>query len=284
MIRAIAIAVVVLGGCAASAGRGGDAGRGARDGGTDCGALARCGDRCVDLASDPESCGGCDRTCVVPGAVPACVAGVCAIERCDIGRADCNASPDDGCERALDCNPGSACTTACGSTGVRACDDACAPACVPPAEVCNAADDDCDGSCESGLAGCRRGVHRSNGPAGHFYTSDRAEAGCCGFTVEAENYYFVSAVAADGLQPFFRCIAGDGHHYYTTDTAADMLGSIESTLGFVARDARCGATPLHRLRHSNGDHFYTTSDGERDSAISIGYSYVGIAAYVWTAP
>ena len=279
----LSLAIVLAVGCAAGA-RPSDGGpRTGPDGAIDCEELQLCGAHCADLETDPANCGQCDRTCVVPGAESACVAGECTVARCEIGMADCNASADDGCERVIDCTPGDACTTTCGSAGALACADACAPTCTPPAESCNAADDDCDGACEGGLPGCRRGVHRSGGPS-HFYTTSLPEAGCCGFHVEAENYFFVYSDAADGLQPFFRCITGTGHHYYTTDTAADGLGGIESIMGFVARDARCGAVPLHRLRHSNGDHFYTTSAGERDSAVGLGYTYVGIAAFVWTAP
>lgn len=282
MRRAFALVCsLVLAGCAVELSPRGDGGRGDADAELACGAQSLCHGRCVDLSSDPEHCGGCDRTCVVPGARAACVAGACAIAGCELGRADCNGTVDDGCEREIDCAPGGACTTACGSTGALACDDACAPVCAPPAESCNLADDDCDGACETDLPGCRRGVHRSNGPSGHFYTIDAGEAACCGMTVEALDFYFVYAGALDHLQPFFRCITASGHHFYTTDTACDMLGGYESTIGFVARDARCGATPLHRLRHASGDHFYTHSDAERDSAISIGYTYVGIAAYVW---
>jgi hypothetical protein len=221
---------------------------------------------------------------VVPNARASCVAGECAIGSCDVGSADCNGSIDDGCERALDCTPGGGCETSCGSQGALVCTDACAPTCTPPAESCNLADDDCDGACESGLPGCRHPVHRSNGPNGHFYTTSATEAACCGMRVEAHDYYFVYAGALDHLRPFFRCITGAGYHFYTTDTACDTMGAMESTLGFVATDARCGATPLHRLRNAAGDHFYTVSDAERDSAISIGYTYVGIAAYVWLAP
>lgn len=279
---------LLAGACATGVGPGmRDDGGGAdarADASLSCGALAACDGRCVDLQTDPQNCGGCGRTCVVPGAESACTDGACAIARCALGAADCNGSAEDGCETAITCSAGAACTTSCGTQGTRSCDDACAPSCTPPAELCNAADDDCDGACEAGLPGCRAGVHRSSGNAQHFYTTSLSEAGCCGFSVEAENYFYVHAEPADGLQPFFRCITSTGHHYYTTDTAADGLGGIESTLGFVARDARCGAVPLHRMRHSGGDHFYTTSAAERDNALGLGYEYVGVAAYVWTAP
>ncbi len=223
--------------------------------------------------------------CVVPRATAACVAGACAIGACERGFVDCNASPDDGCETALDCVEGSACATSCGTEGARACGDPCAPVCAPPAEACNARDDDCDGACESGLAGCRRPVHRSNGPAGHFYTIDAGEAACCGMTVEALGFFHLYTAGHDGLQPLFRCIHRDGHHFYTTDTACDMDGAFEGQLGFVAMAPQCGSTPLHRLHHAgSNDHFYTHSDAERDSAIGLGYTYRGVVGHVWLSP
>ena len=199
------------------------------------------------------------------------------------GRADGNGEASDGCELAVDCTFEAPCTTTCGTTGSRTCDDAGAPTCAAPPETCNAIDDDCDGVCETGLPGCRRGVHRSSGNGQHFYTTSRPEAECCGFRVEAENFFWVHAEAADGLQPFFRCIASGGFHFYTTDTACDSAGGMEGTLGFVARDARCGAVPLFHLRNAAGDHFYTHSAPERDYATSIGYEALGIAAHVWLA-
>jgi hypothetical protein len=58
----------------------------------------------------------------------------------------------------------------------------------------------------------------------------------------------------------------------------------EGQLGFIATSALCGAVPLYRMRSAGGDHFYTTSAAERDSAMGIGYAYVGITGYVWLTP
>ncbi len=211
------------------------------------------------------------------------MAGSCGVGACDPGFADCNATATDGCERAIDCAEGASCTTACGSSGVRSCADACAPACTPPAETCNLVDDDCDGTCDAALPGCRIAVHRSSGATGHFYTTSRTEAACCGMTVEAYDFYYLSSVGVDGTQPLFRCIAAGGYHLYTTDTACEMAG-YEGQLGFIARTPLCGAVPLYRLRSAAGDHFYTHSAPERDYAISIGYADLGIIGYVWLSP
>ncbi len=67
-------------------------------------------------------------------------------ETCNGRDDDCDGTTDDG----FACAAGqeAACTTRCGSTGTGRCTDECLPAdvesCSPPAESCNAADDDCD--------------------------------------------------------------------------------------------------------------------------------------------
>lgn len=278
----VGLLLVGLAACANGAGRAGDAGRRDAARAQRCDEGTLCGAACVELQSDPEHCGGCGRTCVVPNASAACVAGACAVGRCTPGFVDCNARSEDGCERSADCDEGASCTTGCGTAGTTVCVDACTPTCAPPAELCNLLDDDCDGACESGLSGCRTAVHRSNGPNGHFYTTSRDEAACCGMSVEGYDFFFLSAVPIDGTQPFFRCLAADGHHLYTTDTGCEMAAG-EGQMGFIARTAVCGAVPLYRLFHSSGDHFYTTSAPERDSALGLGYEDRGIVGYVWTA-
>jgi hypothetical protein len=242
----------------------------------------RCGAVCVDTNADPDHCGGCGRTCVIPNATSACEAGACAVGTCRPGFVDCNADPNDGCERAIECAEGASCATACGTTGSTRCDDVCTPVCAPPAESCNLIDDDCDGACEAGLPGCRLAVHRSNGPNGHFYTTSRDEAACCSMSVESYDFFFLSALGIDGTSPLMRCLAPDGHHLYTTDTGCEGV-AYEGQMGFVARSAVCGAVPLYRL-FLGGNHFYTTSAPERDSAIASGYEDRGIVGYVWTTP
>lgn len=292
-LLACGVTACVLAGCASGAdlamrsdgGIGGGDARAGSDGSAGCAApLALCGSRCVDTSSDVEHCGACDRTCVVPGASAACVEGECAVGACETGTLDCNGDPEDGCEHEDACAEAAACTTSCGSTGALSCADRCAPVCAPPAELCNLADDDCDGACEAGLPGCRVAVHRSNGSSGHFYTASREEAACCGMTVESYDFYHLHAGMVDGTQPLFRCLASGGYHFYTTDTGCEAAGALEGTLGFIGMTERCGAVPLYRLRHPGGDHFYTHSAPERDSAVGLGYTYVGITGYVWLAP
>ncbi len=136
---------------------------------TDC-TPARCGDAVIDTG---EACDdgntidtdACRNTCARAG----CGDGVVGPgEECDDGNGvNTDACPNscvaatcgDGfvwaasedCDRA----PPRACTTSCASTGSEAC-VACrwAGACVPPVEVCNGLDDDCDTACDNGFACC----------------------------------------------------------------------------------------------------------------------------------
>lgn len=181
------------------------------------------------------------------------------------------------------CAPRVACTTSCGTTGTQQCSPSCVASCTPPAEACNAADDDCDGSCDEGLADCRAGVVRAyhDTRGGHLYTRDRAEALALGFRIESEPYFFVYPGAQPGTAPFHRCFLGRAHRLYTFDGGCEGSGATyEGVLGWVAMGPVCGARPLYRLS-SPDDHFYTTDAAERDFAVSIGYVDEGVAAYVW---
>jgi hypothetical protein len=245
-----------------------------------------CGQECADLQSDPNNCGGCGIGCVGPMSDAACEAGMCTLGTCELGFADCDGASANGCEHAIDCESGDACATTCGSTGTLGCGDPCAPSCAAPAEVCNALDEDCDGACDQGpLAGCRKGIHRATGSLGHFYTDNVNEVTSNGFTMEAQDFFFVYAGGVDGLLPMFRCIKAGGRRFLTSSTDCEMTGGPELTLGFMAPDDRCGAIPLYRVyAPASDDHFYTISLAERDNAIAMyGYQDQGITGYVWTS-
>jgi hypothetical protein len=250
-----------------------------------CGALTACAGACADTASDPFNCGDCGRTCVVPGAEAACVAGACAVGRCDAGFHDVDGDPENGCEAEVLCEPGGACDTACGSVGQVGCASG-APVCEPPAEACDAADDDCDGACDEGpLAGCRVPVHRGLGN-GHLYTTDLGVLQTPPFHVEAANYFHLYAASVLGMRPVFLCDKGNGKRFLTSENACEIGRAPERTLGFWSPGPVCGAIPLYRLySEAASDHFYTTSAAERDNAIAAyGYRDEGVAGYVWPGP
>lgn len=244
----------------------------------------------IDLQTDPQNCGTCGRTCVLPNGTAACVAGECALGSCDLGFADCDGAADTGCEHPIACVQGDSCMSACGSIGGLSCADVCTPTCNAPAELCNAIDDDCDGACDQGaVAGCRVGIHRAyNGTQGHLFTPSLAEAQ--GWGLEFENFYYLYNDAAADLRPFFRCSLG-GFTFYTESNDCELTGAPLATIGFIApRPAEgmpgtCGSVPLYRMSNSaNGWHFYTVSAPERDSAVASGWTDEGVAGYVWTTP
>jgi hypothetical protein len=127
----------------------------------DCDGTANEGCACTDGATQPcgtdvGECVAGTQTCAA-GSWGACVGELGPMmERCDGRDDDCDGVVDQGFECS---GAGSmACATACGSTGSRTCGPTCAyGACVPPAEACNGADDDCDGVPDETFA-CVRGA------------------------------------------------------------------------------------------------------------------------------
>mgnify|MGYP006928213197 CR=1 FL=1 len=244
-----------------------------------------CGVRCADLHVDPDNCGGCGRTCVIPQAAASCVDGGCALAECEPGFSDRDGVLANGCEAAIVCEPGGSCETVCGSEGRLECVDD-EPTCATPAETCNAVDDNCDGGCdEGGLRGCRVGVHRAHGN-GHIYTTDLGVASSDPYSLERENYFFVYAQTVPGTRPVFLCRKGNGKRFLTSDTACEMAGGQERQLGHWSPTELCGAVPLYRLYHEpTQNHFYTLNAGERDNARdNLGYRTEGIAGWVWNRP
>ena len=119
-------------------------------------------DNCDGACDDGFSCcagatGSCATSCGSMGTrtcSSACAWSVCATppEICNGLDDDCNTACDDG----FDCCQGavSPCTTTCGSTGTQTCDGGCnLGSCVPPFELCNTVDDDCDGAVDESSCG-----------------------------------------------------------------------------------------------------------------------------------
>lgn len=117
--------------------------------------LSCCGAKCVDTATDPMNCGGCNAACSLAGAMTyGCSNGTCAILMCQPGFGDCDKDPKNGCEVDLTRDPAN-----CG-----ACMNVCKPAnvgaarCVMSAcgyDRCNDGYKDCDGDAANG---CETGV------------------------------------------------------------------------------------------------------------------------------
>jgi hypothetical protein len=100
----------------------------------------------ISVDADAAHCGVCAHACSNVHGTPACAAGLCSIQ-CDSGWGNCNSSPDDGCELALDSdvNNCGVCAKQCNSTtGTPSC-----AAGVCHTE-CTTGLGDCDGNVDNG--------------------------------------------------------------------------------------------------------------------------------------
>jgi Notch 1 len=143
-------------------------------------------DEGFDLASDPANCGECGRECNFPNATGSCAPDsggtpVCALAACTAGFIDLDSDPTTGCEYACtpsgdpdecdgdddDCDGridesdtrvGTPCGVTTGSCdpGITSCQlggIVCVGGIGPQSEICNGADDDCDGPVDESTAG-----------------------------------------------------------------------------------------------------------------------------------
>jgi hypothetical protein len=112
----------------------------------------------TDLTSTATACGACNHNCTVPNAVPACVNSACAVGACNLGFADCNNNPTDGCETVLTTNAN------CGGCGVVCALPGGTSSCASGTctlTACNPGHYDCDGNPSNGCEAtpCVNGSH-----------------------------------------------------------------------------------------------------------------------------
>ena len=245
-----------------------------------------CGRQCVSTATDVENCGACGITCIVPNGSPRCTDGLCAIDTCTPPFEDRDGDADNGCEYVDMCEAGAPCDTACGTVGQIACDGG-DGSCVPPAEVCNGVDDDCNGRCDDGTpADCRVSIGRTFGPDGHAYSDDVRPLVEDGFRVESGEYFFLYQNPSQGMRPVHLCRKPDGSYLLSSDNDCSIGRAPRRTIGFWSPSPLCNSQPLYRLYKADiNNHFYTLSAAERDRAINeLGYQSEGIAGHVWRGP
>jgi len=129
----------------------------------------------TDLQTSAANCGACGNACSLANATPACSAGSCVIGSCNMGWADCDSAPANGCETLLTTN------TDCGACGV-ACALANASASCSTGTctltACNGGFYDCDGNPSNGCEAlpCAVGQFCSTGSD---CTSGVCQAGVC---------------------------------------------------------------------------------------------------------
>ncbi len=145
----------------------------------DCDGMIDNGFMCVPGTSTActTTCGSAStRTCSA-----ACAPGACTppAERCNGRDDDCDGTADNG----FACVSGAMgnCPTACGSTGRRTCTGACAwDTCVPPAEVCNGVDDNCNATCDEGFTCCARSTRACSALGMGFVSGNATCRADCG--------------------------------------------------------------------------------------------------------
>jgi hypothetical protein len=71
-----------------------------------------CGGTCLDTLSDPTNCGACGNHCNHPFNTGVCALGVCTMQGCPNGYADCDGNAGNGCEANLNNDPNN-----CGACG-----------------------------------------------------------------------------------------------------------------------------------------------------------------------
>ncbi len=216
---------------------------------TSCGGATpdRCGDACVDLASDPTSCGACGAVC--PGApfgTAVCDAGACELA-CDAGYHVCG----DACaEDASVASCGASCSPCPVPANASAtCDGtACGYACLPGFA-------DCDGSaangCESDLSApssCGACANDCTALPGVSSSAVRCTAGACDVTGAcAPGRADCAGGAADGCESDLSSSSSCGACGVACDAATETCepasgGGYVCTNGCDASaPARCGA-------------------------------------------
>ncbi len=157
---ACGVACTVAGGTGSCAG--GTCAVGTCDAGLgDCNADAS--DGCEQPLDTLDDCGTCGAACALANATSTCATGTCEIEACDAGFADCDGSPANGCEAALNT------LTDCGACGV---------SCALPngTETCASGTCEVD-TCDTGRGNCDSDA--SNGCETDTTRND-AHCGMCG--------------------------------------------------------------------------------------------------------
>lgn len=149
-------------------------------------------DGCEVELNTLTDCGKCDTTCALGGGVDDCSVGVCKVVGCDVGYAQCDGNPGNGCE-ALD--TGRDCGT---------CHTACAPGALDHVASASCATQDCEVTCAGGWGDC------DGTPGNGCETALDSVQHCaaCGIPCVIQN---AIGTCAGGSCQFARCADGWGN-------------------------------------------------------------------------
>jgi hypothetical protein len=156
----------------------------------------------TNINTSNGNCGSCGAVCAPANASPVCSNGMCAIQSCNPGFADCDSNPGDGCEVNTNTNPND-----CGGCGlqcalpnaVAGCSNAkCAVA------ACSAGFADCDGNPTNGCETSTATNPNDCGGCGAVCSLPEATAGCaggmCTVAACAAGHQDCDHVASDGCE------------------------------------------------------------------------------------
>jgi hypothetical protein len=167
-----------------------------------------------DLQNDPANCGRCGGSCSYVHAFPACRAGQCALGSCFEGYADADGRSDNGCE--------------CLYTNNRV-------------EICDGADNDCDGSIDedfdftSDLRHCG-GCFKT---CSYFQAASSCASGTCAMGACSPGYIDLNLEARDGCE--YRCTPTNGGVEVCDGQDNDCDGTIDRNT--TDAGAACGGMP-----------------------------------------
>jgi len=226
--------------------------------------IARCGDGVLATTEDCDDGNnvggdGCDRNCAVEQ---------CGDDKLDEGE-ECEVDDEQGC------------TTSCKTSGHRSCSPTeCAwSECIPPQEVCNYADDDCDAKVDT--SACLSYLRRfySASKQDHMYKVDSSVPDP-GYV--AEGYFYVYATPIPGTRAFYQVYNGKDHMLTFDPNEGAQFGYGNALLmGYVfqtepQRVAGKRAQQLCRYYSSStGDHLMQVP------GVDIGYIQESCSSWAW---
>lgn len=168
----------------------------------------------ADLGASVSSCGACGYACALPHATPACTSGLCTVATCDLGFADCDLVPANGCETPLDT------LSDCGGCGV-------------PCSRTNGAASCAGGTCA--LAACNPSYGDCDLVPGNGCETPLTTLVNCGGCGSSCGRAFASATCATGTCAIGACTAGFGNC-----DGSDATGC-ETSLATTTDCGACGA-------------------------------------------